>query len=312
MAHRAEKNFATKSAAAVALCSLRYAHQPRRGTVVRGKASVAREAVKPKSMAKPVLFCLAVAFWVTTSLSAEAQQSKKVSRLCYLGSSAPEAVKNLQPFHKRLRDLGYIEGQNVTFEYRYFDGNVERAPELATELVRIHCDIILTTGTEAALAAKGATQRIPIVMGFSGDAVELGIVADLARPGGNVTGMTSLNNELSGKRLELLMEIIPKLARVALLWNPANPNTVRIVQETEIVARSLRVVIQKIEVKTAHELDGAFRMALNKRAEALMLAGGGFFGANQKQIVALATKNRLPATYPNIQFVEAGGLIAYA
>jgi putative tryptophan/tyrosine transport system substrate-binding protein len=280
-------------------------------TVVRGGASVLREATKPKSMAKTILFCLAVTFWMTTSFSAGAQQSKKVSRLCYLGSSAPEAVKNLQPFHKRLRDLGYIDGQNVTFEYRYFEGKVERAPQLAAELVRIHCDIILTTGTEAALAAKGATQRIPIVMGFSGDAVQVGIVADLARPGGNVTGMTSLNNELSGKRLELLMEIIPKLARVALLWSPANPNTVRVVKETEAVARSLRVVIQKIEVKTAREFDGAFRMALNKQAEALMLAGGGLFGANQRQIVELATKNRLPATYPNMQFVEAGGLMAY-
>ena len=164
-------------------------------------------------MAKTLFFYLALTFLLTTAPSAEAQSSKKVSRLCYLGSSAPEAMKNLEPFHKRLRDFGYVERQNISFEYRYFEGEVERAPDLAAELVRIHCDIILTTGTEAVLAAKSSTQRIPIVMSFSGDAVQLGIVADLARPVGNTTGMTSLNNELSGKRLELLMETIPKLSR---------------------------------------------------------------------------------------------------
>ena len=262
-------------------------------------------------MAKTFLFWLVLTTLLATVLSAHAQQTKKLSRLCYLGSSAPEATKNLAPFHKRLHDFGYIEGQNITFEYRYFEGKVERAPELADQLVRIHCDIILTTGTEAALAAKAATQRIPIVMGFSGDAVRLGIIADLARPGGNITGMTSVNNELSGKRLELLMEVIPKLSRVALLWSPANPNTSRVVQETETLARSLRVEIQTVEVKTVNDFDGAFRMAIKKRAEALMLGGGGFFGANQTRIIELAAKNRLPATYPNTQFVEAGGLMAY-
>ncbi len=243
--------------------------------------------------------------------SASAQQPKRVPRVCYLGSAAPEATKNMAPFHKRLRELEYVEGQNITFKYRYFEGKVERAPELAAELVRVGCDIILTTGTEAALAAKSVTKAIPIVMGFSGDAVRLGIVADLARPGGNVTGLTSINAELSGKRLELLKEAIPRLSRIAFLWSPGNPNTKQVLKETESVAGALRVEVQTIKVQTAKDFDGAFRTAAEKHAQALMLGGGGFFGAHQKQIVELAAKGRLPATYPNSQFVEAGGLMAY-
>jgi putative ABC transport system substrate-binding protein len=258
-----------------------------------------------------------IAFTLSVTLllicaSAEAQQAKKPAHICFIGTSASVATKYLDPFHKRLGDFGYVEGQNIAFEYRYDEGKVERDPELAAEIVHHgRCDVILTTGTEAAFAAKGATQTIPIVMAYSGDAVQLGIVADLARPGGNITGMTSLNNELSGKRLELLREVIPKLARVALLWNTTNPNTSRVVREIETVGRSLKVEIQKIEVRTSDEFDGAFRAAVTNRAEALMMSGGSFFAAHKEKIVGLAAKNRLPATYPNVQFVESGGLMAY-
>ena len=202
------------------------------------------------------------------AFSAKAQQPKKVPRMCYLGSSAPEALVSLKPFHERLRTLNYNEGRNITFEYRYFEGKIERAPGLAADLVRVNCDLILTTGTEAAVAAKGATQTIPIVMGFSGDAVRLGIVADLARPGGNITGLTSINAELSGKRLELLKEVVPKLSRLALLWSPGNPNT-EFVKETEAVARSLRVEIQAVQIKTFDDFDDAFRTATKKHVEGL-------------------------------------------
>ena len=262
-------------------------------------------------VSKRVFYLALSAMLFALCVPALAQQPKKLPRVCYLGSGAREAAMNLEPFHKRLRDLGYIEGQNVTFAYRYFEGKVDSVPELAAELVRLNCDLILTTGTEAALATKKATQTIPIVMGFSGDAVRLGIVADLARPGGNITGLTSLNNELSGKRLELLMEVVPKLSRVALLWSPANPNTLRVVKDTEEVARSLRIELQTVEIKTPDDFDSAFRTTTKKRAQALMLAGGGFFGAHQKRIIELAAKNRLPASYPNSQFVETGGLLAY-
>jgi putative ABC transport system substrate-binding protein len=217
----------------------------------------------------------------------------------------------LKPFHQRLRDLDYIEGQNITFEYRYFEGKIERAPAFAAELTRMTCDVMLTTGTEAALAAKSATQTIPIVMGFSGDAVRLGIIADLARPGGNITGLTSINIELTGKRLELLNEVVPKLSRVALVWSPGNPNTDRVLKESETAARPLGIEIQSLAVKTVNDLDGAFQIAAKKHAEALILGGGGFFSPHRKRIVELAARNRLPATYANSQFVETGGLMAY-
>jgi putative ABC transport system substrate-binding protein len=240
-----------------------------------------------------------------------AQQPKKVARVCYFGSGATESAIYLQPFHKRLRDLGYIEGQSVTFEYRYFEGKIEQAPAIAAELTRTNCDVILTTGTEAALAAKRATQTTPVVMGFSGDAVRLGVVADLAQPGGNITGLTSINVELTGKRLELLKEVVPKLSRVALIWSRGNPNNARVVKESETAARPLRVQIQNIAVETPSEFEEAFQIAAKKKAEAVILGGGGLFGPHRKRIVELAARNRLPATYPNSQFVEAGGLMAY-
>lgn len=151
----------------------------------------------------------------------EAQQSKKIALVCHLGGSASNAAIDMKPFRERLRELGYAEGQNIAVKFWAWEGKVERLPELVGELVRGDCDVILTSGTEAAQAARNATKTIPIVMGFSGDAVRLGIVASLARPGGNVTGMTSIGAELYGKRLELLKEVLPKLSRVAFLWSPA-------------------------------------------------------------------------------------------
>jgi putative ABC transport system substrate-binding protein len=272
------------------------------------RTSVIGESFSARLSAVSVLFALFLAL----SVSVEAQQAKKVPRVCYLGSSAPEAAINLKPFHDRLRDLDFVEGQNIIFESRYWEGNVERLPERTAELVRLKCDVILTTGTEAALAAKNATKTIPVVMGFSGDAVKLGIIADLSRPGGNITGLTSINAELSGKRLELLKEVVPTIRRVALLWSPGNANTQQFINETESVARSLRVEIQTIEVKTANDFESSFRRANKRYAEGLMFGGGGFFNAHQKSLVELAAKTRLPAIYPNIQFVDAGGLMAYA
>jgi putative tryptophan/tyrosine transport system substrate-binding protein len=257
------------------------------------------------------IICLPLTGFLFIVPFAQAQQPKKIARLCYLGASAPEAAINLKPFHDRLRDLDFIERQNIIFESRYWEGKVERLPELTAELVRLKCDVIFTTGTEAAMAAKNATKTIPVVMGFGGDAVRLGIIADLSRPGGNITGLTSINAELSGKRLELLKEVVPTIARVALLWSPGNPNT-QVLTETESVARSLRLDIQTVEVNTAKDFEGAFRTATKKHAQALMLGGGGFLNAHQKPIVELAAKTRLPAIYPNIQFVDAGGLMAYA
>lgn len=191
-------------------------------------------------------------------------------------------------------------------------GKVERLPDLAAELVRLNCDVIVTTGTEAAQTAKNVIKTIPVVMAFGSDAVRRGIVADLARPGGNITGLTSIGSELNGKRLELLREIVPKLSRVGYLWTPTNPDADYQVKETETVARSLRLAIQSLEVKEPKDFEGAFQGATQKRAGALLVAGGGFFAFHRKRIVDLAAKSRLPAIYNNSQYVEAGGLMTYA
>ena len=241
---------------------------------------------------------------------AEAQQ-KKIPRLGYLAGTASSSGNDKNSFRERLRELGYTEGQSITIESRYWEGKVERLPSLVAELVRLNCDAILTTGTEAAQAAKNGTSAIPIVMAFSGDAVRLGIVDDLARPGGNITGLTSINAELSGKRVELLKEVVLGLSRMALLWSPGNPNTEHVLKETELAARSLRVAVQFVEVRRPDEFERAFQGAIKKDAEAFMLGGGGFLSAHQRRIVEQAAKNRLPGIYPQRQYVEAGGLMAY-
>jgi putative ABC transport system substrate-binding protein len=255
-----------------------------------------------------LVICVALAACVAV---AEAQQPKKLARVCYLGNTVSATAEMIQPFQQRLRELGYIEGQNVIIDYRYFEGQMERLQNLAAEFVRLNCDVIVTQGTEAAEAAKNGIKTIPVVMAFGADAVKRGIVADLAHPGGNITGMTNAGAELYGKRLELLKETVPKLARVAFLWSPTNPNADDELKEVETVARFLRVGLQALEVKGPDDFEGAFQAATKKRAQALMLGGGGFFGAHHKRIVELAAKNRLPAMYGVARFVEAGGLMAY-
>jgi len=217
----------------------------------------------------------------------------------------------MKTFRERLRDLGYIEGQNITIEFRYSEGKVERLPSLVAEFVRLNCDVIVTQGTEAAQAAKNATKTIPVVMAISADAVRRGIVADLARPGGNITGLTNMGAELYGKRLELLKETVPKLARAAFLWSSTTLGAADIVKETETVARFLRVGLQSLEVKGPDDFEGAFRAATKGRANGLMVAAGGFFAFHRKRIIELAEKNRLPAMYPTVSYVEAGGLMTY-
>jgi putative ABC transport system substrate-binding protein len=242
---------------------------------------------------------------------AEAQLPKKVARVCYLGNTVTNTAEVIKPFQQRLRELGYIEGQNLIIDYRYWEGKVERLPELAAEFVRLNCDVIVTQGSEAVDAAKNATKKVPVVMAFSADAVRRGIVVDLARPGGNITGLTNIGTELYGKRLELLKETVPKLARAAFLWSLTNPDADEQFKAVEAVARFLRVEVQSLAVKVPDDFEGAFQAATKKRAQALMLGGGGFLGAHYKRIVELAEKNRLPAMYIVERFVEAGGLMSY-
>jgi len=261
---------------------------------------------------KKISALIVVTLILTGLCPAWAQQPKKIARVGYLGNTASTSAISMKPFHERLRNLGYIEGQNIAIEYRYFDGKVERLPELAAELVRLNCEVIVAIGNEAAGAAKNATKETPIVMASTSDAVRSGLVASLARPGANITGLTSMGGETHGKRLELLKEIIPRLSRVGFLWSPTSPVAAGNLKETETVARHLRVGIQSLEVKTSDDIEGAFQAATNKRAEALLVDGSGFFTAHEKQIINLATKHRLPAMYPNSRSVEAGGLMTYA
>jgi ABC-type uncharacterized transport system substrate-binding protein len=255
-----------------------------------------------------LVICVAL---VACGAVAEAQQPKKLARVCYLGNTVSATEEMIKPFQQRLREIGYVEGQNLIIDYRYFEGQMERLQNLAAEFVRLNCDVIVTQGTEAAKAAKNATKTIPVVMAFGADAVKRGIVADLAHPGGNITGMTNAGAELYGKRLELLKETVPKLARVAFLWSPTNPNADDELKVVETVARFLRVEIQSLEVKGPDDFEGAFQAATKKRAQALIVGGGGFFGAHRKRIVELAAKSRLPGVYATLQYVEAGGLMFY-
>jgi putative ABC transport system substrate-binding protein len=262
-----------------------------------------------KHIFRPLVILVTLAlFWDL----ADAQQPKKIARICYLGSTVSGTENSMKQFRERLREIGYVEGQNITIDYRHWEGKVERLPELAVEFVRLNCDVIVTEGSEAPEAVKNATRTIPVVMAFGDAAVRRGIVADLAHPGGNITGLTNMGAQLFGKRLELLKETVPKLARVAFLWSPTQLGAGDNLKETETVARLIRVGLQSIEVKGPGDIEEAFQAATKKRAQALLLGGGGFFAAHQTRILGLAAKSRLPAMYPNTRYVDAGGLMGYA
>jgi putative ABC transport system substrate-binding protein len=245
-------------------------------------------------------------------IAAEAQ-AEKVYRIGYLGNSSPALEPDLVgAFREGLRDLGYAEGQNILIEYRWAEGRYDRLPDLAAELVRLKVDVILTSGTPGALAAKRATQTIPIVMAVIGDAVEAGLVPSLARPGGNITGLTRISPEMDGKRLELLKGIVPRLSHVAILLNPVNPVTSLHWKEVQAPAKALFLKLEPVEVKAAEEFEAAFAAVGRQRPGALFVLGDRFLLAHRAQIVDFAARRTLPAMYPYREFVDAGGLIAYA
>ena len=248
------------------------------------------------------------------SLSA-AQEPKKIPRMGYLSPFDPVAESTRSEATRlALREFGYIEGQNIAIEYRYAEGKVNRFPELAAELVRLKVDIILVSGGDRLiLAAKNATKTIPIVMTGGGlDPVEAGLVESLARPGGNVTGITNLTTELGGKRLELLKEAVPKVARVAVLYDPTGPANVREVKEVlPVAARALRLTIQPWEVWAADGFEKVFAALNKERPDGLYVQGGPLMNAYQKRIVGLALKSRLPSMYTRGEAVDAGGLMSY-
>ena len=258
-----------------------------------------KKAAVPSILIAVVLLAVAVI--------AEAQQPKKVPRIGYLAGvgSAPN-----EAFLQGLRDLGYVEGKNVLIEFRTTGGKFERRPELADELVRLKVDVIVADTAGEVTAAKNATATIPIVMRGVADPIALGLVASLANPGGNITGVATLAPELSGKRLELLKEVIPKLSRVALLAPPVKAWRTSI-KETEVAAQALGLQLQILQTREADELEGVFDAAKKQRADALVQVQAQSLMPHQRRIIELAVKNRLPTMYPNRRSVEIGGLMSY-
>jgi putative ABC transport system substrate-binding protein len=260
-----------------------------------------------------VLVVAAVLFGILAwPLPARAQAPTKVFRLALLGTSNPVAAKSTEDgLRTGLRDLGYVEGQNLVIVSRYAEGKLERLPALAAELVQSRPDVIVTAGAQAIRAVKQATATLPIVMASMADPVAEGLVASLARPGGNLTGMAWQTPELTVKRLELLKQAVPKARRIAVLWDSTGPRRASGLSELQAGASSLGLTLQVLEVRGLADFDAAFGAARRGRADALVVLSGALLVANRQAVVHLAAKSRLPATYFNRQFVDAGGLMSY-
>ena len=243
---------------------------------------------------------------------ARAQQSGKIPRIGFLNALFPTTnPARIEAFRQGLRDAGYAEGKNIVLEYRYAERKADRLAALAAELVRLKVDVIVTSASQETRAAKAATNTIPIVMINEPDPVGTGLVASLARPGGNITGLSTLSPQLSGKRLELLKEIIPKLSRVAVLGNSSNPGNADTLKELELAAQALEVKIQYLDVPNANKIESSFRAAGKERADAVLVLSNSILTSQRKQVVDLAIKSQLPVSYPRPEFVESGGLMTY-
>jgi putative ABC transport system substrate-binding protein len=262
---------------------------------------------------KAEVFCLVLsALFLTFDIPTQAQQREKIPRIGFLSSfSTSNTVGWEQAFRQGLRDLGWTEGKNISIEYRYSEGKGERLPELAAELVRLKVNVIVTSITPDTLAAKNATKEIPIVMASVNDPIGSGFVNSLAHPGGNITGLTNIASELSGKRLELLKEIVPDLKRVAVLWDPEGPASSLSWKESQVPARALGLQLYSMETRRANDFDKAFADAIRARVGALAIGPNAVVTRNQKRIADLAAKNRLPSISVLSEFVEFGGLMAY-
>ncbi len=245
----------------------------------------------------------------------EAHPDAKVPRIGVLlvgrGAGSGEGGSGLKAFRQGLHDLGYIEGKNITIEYRFTKGNREGISDLAADLVHRQVDVIVTAGTAQGRAIQRVTTKIPIVLAVSGDPVAAGLVASLARPGGNITGLSMISPELSGKRLELLKEAAPKIARVGVLWDALVPDNLFDFETTQLAARALGLKLQSLEVRGPEDLEGAFSVAIKQRLDALVVIGGGIINSHQKRILAFEARNRLPAIHEVLWFAGAGGLMAY-
>ena len=257
-------------------------------------------------------FVTGLGLLLASPLVAQAQPAGKVPRVGFLFYGSPGRAREVDAFRQGLRELRYIEGQNIAIEYRFASGQVERLPRLAAELVRLKVDVIVANSTASALAAKQATSTIPIVFAVVADAVGAGLIANFARPGGNITGLTSSSAELGGKRLELLKQVVPKASRVAVLYNPADRSNVLVLKQLQESVPTLGLTLQPLEVRESGEFESAFFAMTRERAHAMFGVAGALTNEHNKVLVDLAAKHRIPAMWGHRQFVDAGGLMSYA
>ncbi len=252
-------------------------------------------------------------FFLTTASLAEAQQPTKIPRIGFLSAVSPSAISTrTESFRQGLRELGYVEGKNIVIEYRYAEGKLDRLSQLAAELlVRLKVDVIVSAGPPPTRSAKQATVTIPIVMAFDDDPVGSGFVVSLARPGGNITGLSTLSPEISGKQLELLREIAPKLSRVAVLGNATQPGNPQALREINLAADAIGVQLQYLEVRGPKDIETAFRAASKERADAVLVLSSPVLFSQRRQVADLAVKSRLPTIYGRPEYVEDGGLVFY-
>ena len=266
-----------------------------------------------RAMAQRSVVVLALcALLLALCASARAQQPAKVPRIGFqLDAPAATATARIEGFRQGLRELGYIEGKNITVEYRSAEGNPERRHEIAAEWMRLKVDVIVSAGPTVTRALREATTTIPIVMGQDPDPVGSGFVASLARPGGHITGLASLSSENSGKQLDLMKEIVPRLSHVAIIGNSTNPGDSQALREMVLAAGSSDLYLRYLDVLDPKDIETAFRTAAKGRADTVLVLGNPILNAHRKQIVELAIKHRLPATYARPEYIEAGGLMYY-
>jgi putative ABC transport system substrate-binding protein len=258
-----------------------------------------------------IRFCFVMAVLLITG-SAAAQPIKRIPHIGFLSpATADQRRAEREMFWQGMRELGYVEGQNIAVEYRYANGQFAKLPELAAELAQLKVDVIVAHTTPGSVAAKRATSTIPIVMTNAGDPVASGLVASLARPGGNITGLSMLNVELGGKRLDILQEIVPGLGRVFVMWNPSNHGNAMIMKNTELVARALRLKLRSLEVKAPDELEAALKVISRGAGNALDVVEDPITIDQRQRIAQHAAKNSLPSIYGLGQYTDAGGLLSY-
>ena len=263
-------------------------------------------------MTKAILTSLLTTILLTTVSIAEAQQPTKVPRIGFLSAFSGSSLSaRIEAFRQGLRELGYVEGKNVVIESRYAEGRLDRLTDLAAELVRLKVDVIVTGGPSPTRATKEATVTIPIVMALDNDPVGSGFVASLARPGGNITGLATLSPEISGKQLELLKEIVPRLSHVAVVGTSSNPGNAQMLKETELAAGAFAVQLHYLDVEGPKDIETVFRAASKGRADAVLVLPNSVLLSQRAQLADLAAKNRLPAVYGQPEYVDAGGLMFY-